>query len=130
MPQLPTNWDLPNPQKMLTLVYDAQFLLGTVPVSGSVSSTYDLSSWTQFAIQSVPNGTILGGTVMNFWGAKSADSAFYPLYGTNNVAYAVNFGSTTNQILTPLTFPEPVRFLQIVLGGTQSAAQTFTLLVK
>ena len=123
--------DYSYPQKAPGNVYEPGFLYGTVPVAGSVSSPFDLSSWTQFAIESIPNGTILGGTVMSIWGAPNLSGTFYPLYGTTgNTATTVQFGSTTNGIYGPVTFIEPIRFIQLVLGGTQSAAQVFTLHVK
>lgn len=117
--------------KFSQLTYENYVIPGTVSSGGSVSNTYDLSDWTQFAIHSVPNGTILGGTVMNIWGAPNEAGPFYPLYGTaGTIASSVQIGSVTNGIYGPVTVLQPLRYVQLVLGGTQSAAQTFNLIVK
>ena len=121
----------PTRTKMSTLTYDNNVIPAVVPVGGSVSGIIDLSDWTLFSIQSVPNGTILGGTVMNIWGAPTTTSTFYPLYGTSgNVQSTIQMGSTTNGIYGPVSVIQPIRYIQLALGGTQSAAQTFNLLVK
>lgn len=117
--------------KMSTLTYENNVIQAVVPVAGSVSGIIDLHDWTLFSIQSVPNGTILGGTVMNIWGAPTTAATFYPLYGTTgNVQSTIQMGSTTNGIYGPVSVIQPIRYIQLVLGGTQSAAQTFNLLVK
>ena len=121
----------PTRTKMSTLTYDNNVIPAVVPVGGSVSGIIDLSDWTLFSIQSVPNGTILGGTVMNIWGAPTTAGPFYPLYGTSGtVASTVQIGSVVNGIYGPVSVIQPIRYIQLVLGGTQSAAQTFNLLVK
>ncbi|MDE1866627.1 MAG: hypothetical protein KGI08_02805, partial [Thaumarchaeota archaeon] len=68
--------DLANPTKQIGLVYQPQVLLGTIPVSGSVSSPFDLDGWTNFALMVVPNGTILGGTTMTMLAAASLQDTF------------------------------------------------------
>ena len=121
----------PTRTKMSTLTYESCVIPGTVPVAGSVSSISDLSDWTQFSIQSVPNGTILGGTVMSIWGAPTTAGPFYPLYGTSGTTQStVQMGSVVNGIYGPVTVLQPIRYIELVLGGTQSAAQTFNLLAK
>lgn len=128
----PTNIDMPNPQKNPGQVYDSQYLLGTIPVAGSVSSTFDLGGWTNAALKlDVNGGTLLGGTVINIWGAPTAAGPFSPLYGTTGaVATTIQCGSTGTQIIGPITSIIPQRFVQFVAGGTQSVAQLLTLLVK
>lgn len=129
--QTPTGWDDPNPQKNPSNVYDPQFLLGTIPVSGSVSTAFDLSGWTNFALMIVPNGTILGGTTLTVQAAKSLQDTFYNVTGTSGAAaLTLQFGSATNTIISPISILAPLRFVKFTAGGTQSAAQTLTLLVK
>ena len=121
----------PQRTKQVVLTYDAVSINATIPVAGSVSSTIDLDGWTQFSILSVPSGTLLGGTSYNFWGAASPLGPFYPLYGTSGTTQqTIQMGSTVNGIYGPVTIIEPVRYLQLVAPGTQSAAQTFTFLMK
>ena len=123
--------DAPNPQKNAQLVYDPQVIYGTIGTAGSVSNPIDLCGWTNFAIQSVPNGTITGGTVFAIWGATSLAGPYYPLYGTTGtVATTVQIGSTTNGIYGPIAVLEPIRFIELVAPGTQASAQTFALIVK
>lgn len=129
--QLPTNWDSPNPQKNPATVYDPQVLLGTISTGGSLSSPFDLGGWTQFALQVAPTGTILGGTVWNLFAASQLDGTYYQVYGTTGaVASTLQIGSTGNQILSPLTVLQPLRFVKFGAPGTQSAAQTLKLFVK
>ena len=124
--------DLTNPQKNPNTVYDPAFLLGTVPVAGSISSTFDLQGWTNFALKVDPNGgTILGGTLINVLAAQSLQDTFNPVYGTTGaVRSIIQCGSTGVQVIGPITFLAPLRFVQFVLGGTQDAARTLTLFVK
>jgi hypothetical protein len=128
--QVPGNVDLTNPQKNPSMTYDSQFLPGTIPVAGSVSSPYDIGGWVNISALVVPNGTILGGTVFAIWGAQAQMGPYYPLYGTTNVATTITIGSTGNQIIGPITPIVPVRFIELIAPGTQSAAQTINLLVK
>lgn len=132
MVQQPTNWDDPHPQKLASNSYEPAFLLGTVPVAGSVSSIFDLSSWTNFALQINPNGgTILGGTVITIRAAQSLQDSFNGVYGTTGaVASTLQCGSTGIQVISPIPVLAPLRFVEFVLGGTQDAARTLTLFVK
>lgn len=132
MPQTPTSWDPVNPSKNPNAVYDPQFLLGTIPVSGSVSSAFDLSGWTNFALMLDPNGgTFLGGTVVNIFAAKSLQDTFRQVSGTSgNTAIQYQMGSTGVQFISALSQLAPLRFVKFGLGGTQDAARTLTLFVK
>ena len=124
--------DLVNPQKNPNTVYDPQYLLGTVVTGGSVSSTFDLQGWTNFALKIDPGGgTILGGTVINILAAQSLQDTFSGVYGTTGaVRSTIQCGSTGIQIISPIPVLAPLRFVQFVLGGTQDAARTLTLFVK
>jgi hypothetical protein len=129
------NVDVANPQKNPSTVYDPQFLLGTIAVAGSVSSTFDLQGWTNFALQVTPgNGTIAGtvlGTVLTLYGAQSLQDTFNKVYGTTGaVASTVQIGSTGNQIISGITIAQPLRFVQFVAPGTQSQAVGLSLFVK
>ena len=130
MAQQPTSWDMPNPQKSLTLTYDPAYLRGTISAGGSISSAFDLCGWSQFALQLPVSGTILGGTSLSIWAAESLQGTYNPYYGTTAVAQTVGIGSTGNQVIGPITSLEPLRFVKFVAGGTQSAAQVLTLIVK
>lgn len=132
MPQLPTNWDDPNPQKNQQNTYDPIFLLGTVPVAGSVSSAYDLSGWSKFALKIDPNGgTLLGGTTITILGAQTLQGPYSPVYGTTGaVAATLQCGSTGTQIITNIVTLEPLRFVKFSLGGTQDIAKILTVLAK
>lgn len=135
MALFPTSVDLPNPQKNPSAVYDPQFLLGTIPVAGSASSTFDLQGWTQFALLVNPgNGTVTGttlGTVLTLYAAQSAQDPFNKVYGTTGaVASTIQIGSTTQQVISGITIAQPLRFVQFVLGGTQSQAVGLTVLAK
>lgn len=122
--------DMSNPRKNPQEVYDPQFLLGTIPVAGSVSSVFDLSSWTQFALQMVPNGTLLG-TVLSIYAGQSQTGTFYPIAGTSGVTTStIQVGSVNGAIISPLPQLTPLRFVEFVAPGTQAAAQVITLLVK
>lgn len=123
--------DASNPQKNAQLTYDPQVLYGTIGTAGSVSSPIDLCGWTNFAIESVPNGTITGGTVFAIWGAASLAGPYYPLFGTTgNVATTIQIGSTTNGIYGPISILAPIRYIELVAPGTQANIQTFALIVK
>ena len=129
------NVDLANPQKQPHLVYDPQVLMGTIPVGGSVSNTFDLCGWTKFALQINPgNGTVAGttlGTVMTIYSGQSLSDTFVKVSGTTGaVNSTIQFGSTTNQVITGITALEPLRFVQFVMAGTQSQAIGLDLLVK
>ena len=129
------NVDLANPQKNPSITYDPQFLVGTIPVSGSVSSTFDLCGWTQFALQVNPgNGTVTGtvlGTVLTLYAAQSLQDTFYKVYGTTGaVASTIQIGSTGGQIIGPINVAQPLRFVQFVAPGTQSQAVGLTVLAK
>jgi len=129
------NVDLALPQKNPSTVYDPQFLKGTIAVAGSASNTFDLQGWTQFALQVNPgNGTVAGttlGTVLTLYAAQSLQDTFYGVYGTTGVvASTIQIGSTGNQIISPITVLQPLRFVKFALGGTQSQAVGLTLLVK
>lgn len=132
MVQQPTNWDQPNLPKNLSIVYEPQKLLGTVAAGGSVSSTFDLDGWTNFALQINPNsGTILGGTTINLLAAQSLQDSFNGVYGTTGaVRSTLQCGSTGIQVISPIPVLAPLRYVQFVLGGTQSGAITLTLFVK
>ena len=129
------NVDLMLPQKNPSTVYDPQFLLGTISVAGSASSTFDLSGWTQFALLVNPgNGTVAGttlGTVLTLYAAQSLQDTFNKVYGTTGaVASTIQIGSTTQQVISGITIAQPLRFVQFVLGGTQSQAVGLSLFVK
>lgn len=130
--QTPTSWDAPNPQKSMTLSYDPAVLLGTISASGSLSSAFDLSGWTNFALKLDPNGgTFLGGTVVNIFAAPSLQDTFTQVYGTSGAtALQYQIGSTGIQILSALSQLAPLRFVKFGLGGTQDASRTLTLFVK
>lgn len=111
--------------------YDPQYLLGTIPVAGSVSSPYDLSAWTQFALQTPSGGTLLGGTALNILASPTLQGTYLPVVGTTGTVVAsVQIGSTGGQIITNITALTPLRFVAFAAGGTQSAAQVLTLFVK
>lgn len=126
------NSDMSNPRKNPQEVYDSQYLLGTILTAGSVSSTFDISGWTKFALKLDPNGgTFLGGTVITVLAAPTQSGPFGTVYGTTGaVASTLQFGSVGTQIITGLVTIEPLRFVQFALGGTQDAARTLTLIVK
>lgn len=127
----PTSIDDNHPQKNIQSVYDPIFLLGTIPVAGSVSSAYDLSGWTKFALQVDPNGGTLLGTVLTIWGAQTLNGQYNPVYGTTGaVASTIQCGSTGTQIITNIVTIEPLRFVKFVLGGTQAQAPILTVLAK
>ena len=127
--------DLPNPRKNPQEVYDPAFLLGTIPVAGSVSSVFDLCGWTQFALAVNPgNGTVAGttlGTVMTIYAAPSQQGSFSPVYGTTGaVTSTIQIGSTGGQVINNINTLQPLRFVEFVMGGTQSQAVGLTLFVK
>ena len=127
--------DMANPQKNPGASFHSQVLLGTIPVAGSVSNTFDVGGWTEFALEVIPgNGTIAGttiGTVLTIYGGQSINDTFRPVYGTTGaVTSTIQFGSTTNQIITQINTIKPLRFVQFVMGGTQSQAIGLGLLVK
>lgn len=129
------NIDLQFPQKNPGQVYDPQFLLGTIPVAGSVSTTFDLQGWTQFALIVNPgNGTIAGttlGTVLTLYAAQSLQDTFNKVYGTTGaVASTIQIGSTGAQVISGVTIAQPLRFVQFVAPGTQSQAVGLTVLAK
>lgn len=129
------NVDLPNPGKNPSTTYDPQVLLGTIPVAGSVSSTFDLQGWSEFALLINPgNGTVSGttlGTVMTIYGGQNIQDTFAPVYGTTGgVTSTIQMGSTTRQIITQINTLKPLRFAQFVMPGTQSQAIGLGLLVK
>jgi hypothetical protein len=129
------NVDLINPQKNPSIVYDPQFLLGTIPVAGSASNIFDLQGWTQFALQVNPgNGTIAGtvlGTVLTLYAAQSLQDTFNKVYGTTGaVASTLQIGSIGGQIISGITIAQPLRFVQFVAPGTQSQAVGLTVLAK
>ena len=131
----PTNQDDPHPQKNPSITYDPQILTGNIPVAGSVSTIFDLQGWSEFALFVNPgNGTIAGtilGTVATIYGGKSLQDTFVPVYGTTGtVSSTIQFGSTTGQIISQLNILKPLRFVEFVMGGTQSQAVGLTLLVK
>jgi hypothetical protein len=127
--------DFPNPRKNPQEVYDPAFLLGTIPVSGSVSSTFDLSGWTQFALQVTPgNGTIAGtvlGTVLTIYAAQDAQNTFNKVYGTTGaVSSTIQIGSTLGQVISGINILQPLRFVQFVAPGTQSQAVGLSIFAK
>lgn len=129
------NVDLPNPQKNPSTTYDSQVLLGTILVAGSVSSTFDVGGWSEFALLVNPgNGTVAGttlGTVMTIYAGQNIQDTFAKVYGTTGaVASTIQIGSTTAQIITQINTLKPLRFVQFVMGGTQSQAIGLGLLVK
>lgn len=127
----PSTVDLVNPTKSISIPYQPQVLLGTVPVAGSVSNAFDLDGWTQFALQVTPNGTILGGTVINIFASQFINGPFYPVAGTTGVvASTIQIGSATNSVISPLPQLAPLRYVMFGFGGTQSSAQTLNLFVK
>jgi hypothetical protein len=132
MPQLPTNWDDPHPTKLYQNTYDPVSLLGTIPLAGSVSSPFDLSGWSKFALKVDPNGgTLLSGTTITIWGAPALAGPYSPVYGTTGaVASTIQCGSTGTQIITNIVTIEPLRYVEFVLGGTQDAARILTILAK
>ena len=129
------NVDLPNPGKNPSTTYDPQVLFGTIAVGGSVSNTFDLQGWSEFALLVNPgNGTVAGttlGTVITLYGGQNASDTFAKVYGTTGaVASTIQIGSTTAQIITQINTLKPLRFVQFVMGGTQSQAIGLGLLVK
>lgn len=127
--------DLVNPQKNPQVVYDPQYLLGTVAVGGSASSMFDLQGWTNYALLVNPgNGTVAGttiGTVLTLYAAQSLQDTFNKVYGTTGaVASTIQIGSTTQQVISGITIAQPLRFVQFVFGGTQSQAVGLSLFVK
>lgn len=132
MPQTPTHWDMPNPQKNMTLSYDPAFLMGTIATPGSLSSAFDLCGWTNFALKLDPNGgTFLGGTVVNVFAAPSLQDPFIQVSGTSGAtALQYQIGSTGTQILSSLSQLAPFRYVKFGLGGTQDANRILTLFVK
>jgi len=132
MVQTPTSVDMPNPQKNITIPYDPAILLGTVASGGSLTGAFDLSGWTYFALKLDPNGgTFLGGTVVNVFAAQSLQDPFSQVYGTSGAtALQYQIGSTGTQVLSSLTQLQPLRFVKLGLGGTQSAAVFLNLYVK
>lgn len=127
--------DLPNPQKNPSTTYDPQFLLGTIPVAGSASNTFDLQGWSEFALLVNPgNGTIAGtaiGTVLTIYAGRSMQDTFVPVSGTTGgVTSTIQFGSTTGQVIAGISALKPLRFVKFVMGGTQSQAIGLGLLVK
>ena len=126
--QLPAGAD-PARTKMSTLTYDYNVLPGTIPLSGSVSSIYDLSDWTLVGME-IP-GTLASGT-LQFLGASFVSngsvSGFRPVCGTSG-AVLTAIGTLGNQILLAPSL-NGVRFLELQAGGTQSVAQVINLLVK
>ena len=115
--------------KMSTLTYDYNVLPGTIPLSGSVSSLYDLSDWTLVGME-IP-GTLASGTVQ-FWGAANVSngstSGYRPVCGTSGAPLTA-IGTLGNQVLLAPSL-NGVRYLELVAAGTQTAAQVINLLVK
>lgn len=131
MPQYPTSIDDSHPQKNLQSVFDPAFLQGTIPVAGSLSSAYDLSGWTKFALQIDPNGGTLLGTVLTIQAAQALNGQYNTVYGsTGAVASTIQCGSTGTQTITGITALEPFRFVRFAAPGTQAQAPILTLLVK
>ncbi len=124
--------DLPFPQKNPHQVYEPTYLLGTVPVAGSVSSTFDLSGWTNFSLQVDPQGgTILGGTLINVLASPNLQGTFNNVYGTTGAVRSIlQCGSTGVQVIGPIPFLAPLRYVQFVLSGTQDAARILTIHAK
>ncbi len=121
MPQLPTNWDDPNPLKQYTLTYEDKVLPGTMGTASGTSSVYDLQGWTLTAIE-IP-GTMASGT-LTFQGANNQQGAYRPIYELTVI------GTAGNQIITDIPELAPLRFIKVIAGGTQSTAQVINLLVK
>ena len=112
--------------KMSTLTYDSYVIPGTIAISGSVSNLYDLSDWTLVAME-IP-GTLASGT-LQFWAADNpVTPTFRPVCGTSGAPLTA-IGTLGNQVLLAPSL-NGVRYLQLVSGGTQSAAQPINLLVK
>ena len=130
MALFPPNVDLSNPGKNIGIVYLPQVLLGTIASGGSASTPFDLDGWTQFALKVVPNGTFLG-TVLTMYAADNIQGPYYPVSGTTGVVNStVQIGSVNGAVVSPITALAPLRFVEFVAPGTQSAAQTLTLIVK
>lgn len=127
----PANVDLANPGKNIGIVYQPQVLLGTIVAGGSISTPFDLDGWTQFALQVLPNGTLLGGTTLSIYAAQVIGGPYYPVAGTAGVVTSViQIGSTTNSIISPLPQLSPLRYVMFTAGGTQTSNQTLNLFVK
>jgi hypothetical protein len=127
--------DMSNPRKNPQEVYDSQVLFGSIPVAGSASSVFDISGWTQFALQINPgNGTVAGttiGTVLTIYAAQDQQNTYSSVYGTTGgIASTIQFGSTTQQTITKIDTLQPLRFVKFVMGGTQSQAIGLSLIVK
>ena len=117
----------PNPTKQSTIPYQSGVLTGNIALSGSVSTMYDLSDWTLTAIH-IP-GTLASGTI-NFWSTPNPiGGTFSPVYDTAGNKLAV-IATAGNQIIADIPELAPLRFIQLVTGGTQSVAQTINLIVK
>lgn len=127
----PANVDLANPAKNIGIVYLPQTLLGTIASGGSVSTPFDLDGWTQFALEFVPNGTLLGGTVLSIYASQNLAGPYYPVAGTSGVTTStIQIGSTTTSVISPLPQLSPLRYVMFVAGGTQTSNQTLNLFVK
>lgn len=129
------NVDLQYPQKNPSTVYDPQFLLGTIPVAGSVSSIFDLQGWSEFALLVNPgNGTVAGttlGTVLTLYAAQSLQDTFNKVYGTTGgVSSTIQIGSVTQQVISGITIAKPLRFIEFVAPGTQSQAVGLSIFAK
>lgn len=128
----PTSIDDPYPQKNQQSTFDPVALYGTIATNGSLSTPFDLTGWSKFALRLDPNGgTFLGGTVATIWAAPTLNGVYGTVYGTTGgVASTIQFGSVGTQTITQITTLEPLRFVKFALGGTQDAARTLTILAK
>jgi len=123
--------DFPQPTKQPTIPYDPAILRGSINGQGSVSTTFDLSGWTNFALKVDPNGTVTGGTTWTVWTAPDKSSNFVPYIGTTGTtAQTIQIGSTGTQVYGPITFLTPLRFVQFVAAGTQIGTPLLTLFAK
>lgn len=114
--------------KPSTVPFFSAVLPGTIALSGSVSTVYDLSDWTLYALQ-IP-GTLASGT-LQIWAGANAQDTFRPLTGTGGAVITL-VGTLGNQVMgVPANLGiEACRFVEFVAAGTQTVAQTINLLVK
>ncbi len=112
--------------KQSTLTYEYYAIPGTIPLSGSVSNTFDLSDWTLAAFE-IP-GTLASGTIQ-IWAASNPQGTFRPLCGTSGAVLTM-IGTLGNQVIIAPSGITAARYIQLVTAGTQTAAQTINALVK
>lgn len=116
----------PNRGKLSALTYENAVLPGTISLSGSVSSTYDLSDWTLVAFE-VP-GTLAAGT-LTVYAANNPSGVFRPMAGTGGATLTM-VGTLGNEIIIAPSGINAARYIQLVAAGTQTVAQPINALVK